>query len=95
MALPSIVGPSQRWNQRGPGLTAQRLLALPLAGLILRRPEDHGQHVDGLMVLLLVGCVGRQASTSQKKLKEGGSPAVHNLNRGRIGAHQSSDDHHD
>lgn len=80
MALPSIVGPSQRWNQRGPGLTAQRLLALPLAGL---------------MVLLLVGCVGRQASTSQKKLKEGGSPAVHNLNRGRIGAHQSSDDHHD
>lgn len=61
-------------------MTAQRLLALPLAGL---------------MVVHLVGCVGRQASTSQKKLKERDSPAVHNLNRGRIGAHQRSDDHPD
>lgn len=65
---------------QSPSWRGHRRLALPLAGL---------------MALLLVGCVGRRASPSHRTIKEGGSPALHNLNRGRIGARQKLDEHHD
>jgi hypothetical protein len=48
-----------------------------------------------LVTLALVGCVGRQASPRGKALHQGGGDALHNLNRGRVGSHASSDEHHD
>ncbi len=50
----------------------------------------------GLLPLLLSSCVGRPVSPSPRSLKSGDRPALHNLNRGRVGAHRrSSDDRHD
>ncbi len=87
MELPSIVerssrqqGP-QRARQQGPSQgQARRLLSLPLAGLI---------------TLLLVGCVGRQASPSRKTLNHSGSAGLHQLNRGRVGAEHRNKAQHE
>jgi len=74
-------GAKQRRHQRpNQRRRARNLLCLPLAGLI---------------TLLLVGCVGRQPSSSSQWLKPRGSSALHNLNRGRIGAHPSSNGDYD
>lgn len=68
-------------RQRSHKRLARRLVCLPLAGLI---------------TLLLIGCVGRhQPNSGSKRLQPRGSSALHNLNRGRIGAHPSTDKHHD
>jgi hypothetical protein len=97
MERPSIVALSSRQHPRSPRghqleveqmprqryhqRLARRLVCLPLAGLI---------------TLLLIGCVGRpQPNSGSKRLQPRGSSALHNLNRGRIGAHPSTDQHHD
>jgi hypothetical protein len=49
-----------------------------------------------MITLLLIGCVGHhQPNSGSKRLQPRGSSALHNLNRGRIGAHPSTDQHHD
>lgn len=66
-------------HQRSQQRLARRLLCLPLAGLI---------------TLVLIGCVGRPPSSSPKRrLHQGGSSGLHNLNRGRIGAHPTAEEH--
>jgi hypothetical protein len=80
MALPTPVGPSKSWLTQSPALRRERLLALPLAGL---------------MALALVGCVGRRVSPSHRTIQEGGSSALHNLNRGRIGTRDKAGDLYD
>ena len=51
LVVPLMAWSIQHWGWRytagGTGLLVL-LFGLPLAGLILRRPEDHGQHVDGI-----------------------------------------------
>ena len=69
-------GRQQRPNRR----LAQRLLCLPLAGLL---------------TLVLVGCVGRQPSSGPRRLGHRGSSALHNLNRGRTSGQHTPNDHHD
>jgi len=51
LVVPLMAWSIQHWGWRytagGTGLVVL-LFGLPLAGMILRRPEDHGQHVDGI-----------------------------------------------
>ncbi|MCE2667393.1 MAG: MFS transporter, partial [Limnohabitans sp.] len=51
LVVPLMAWSIQHWGWRytagGTGLLVL-LFGLPLAGMILRRPEDHGQHVDGI-----------------------------------------------
>ena len=51
LAVPLMAWSIQHWGWRytagGTGLVVL-LFGLPLAGMILRRPEDHGQHIDGI-----------------------------------------------
>jgi len=72
---------AQKGRQRRPHRRlTRRLLCLPLAGLI---------------TLLLVGCVARQPSSGAKRFRQGGSPTMHNVNRGRIGSHRTRKEHND
>jgi len=51
LVVPLMAWSIQTWGWRytagGTGLLVL-LLGLPMAGMILRRPEDHGEHVDGI-----------------------------------------------
>ena len=48
--------------------------------------------LTGLVMLLLVACVGRQGPPRSKQLKPDTSSHHHNLNRGRIGSDDSGND---
>ena len=95
MELPTIVERSSRQHPQSPwgrnrvlererdlrpsqGIR-RRLLCLPLAGLIM---------------LVLVGCVSRQASSNRKTLRHSDSTTSHNLNRGRVRAHHRNNEDH-
>ena len=52
LAVPAMAWSMEKWGWRatsvGTGLIVL-LVGLPLARLILRRPQDHGEHVDGIV----------------------------------------------
>ena len=66
LVIPLMAWSIQTWGWRytagGTGLLVL-LFGLPMAGMILRRPEDHGEHVDGIDPAL-------------KKVEPGDVPAV-------------------
>ena len=68
LVVPLMALSIQNWGWRytagGTGLLVL-LFGLPLAGMILRRPEDHGEHVDGLDPALKTTGPGETPAASQ------------------------------